>query len=145
MMSSRPCHHLAGWLLDAYPVQAGMVVWGLDDEGGRHRLVDPYAPAFYLAGPPSDLALAVRLLARHTIAHQSRIVHRRELEATDRIPVLEVAIADPTRFQAAVALVMKHAPHLRFYHADVTLPQRYFYDRGLFPLCRYEADVTDDA
>lgn len=145
MTSALHSRHLTGWLLDVYPVQAGMVVWGLDDRGGRHRLVDPYAPAFYLAGPSSDLALAVRLLARHKIAHQSRIVHRRELWETEQIPVLEVAVTDPTRFQFAVALVMKQAPHLRFYHADVALPQLYFYDRGLFPLCRYEADVRSDA
>jgi DNA polymerase-2 len=144
MMPGLPSRRLTGWLLDAYPVQAGMAVWGIDDEGGRHRLIDPYAPAFYLAGPPADLSLAVRLLRRHAIACRTRTVHRRELWETDQMPVLEVAICEPTRFRSAVGLVMQHAPVLRAYHVDVALPQLYFYDRGLFPLCRYEADVTDE-
>lgn len=144
MMPGLPSRRLTGWLLDAYPVQAGMAVWGIDDDGGRHRLIDPYAPAFYLAGPPADLSLAVRLLRRHAIACRTRMVYRRELWETDQIPVLEVAICEPMRFRSAVGLVMRLAPSLRFYHADVSLPQLYFYDRGLFPLCRYEADVTDE-
>ena len=47
-------HHLTGWLLDAYPVHVGMAVWFLADDGLRHRLIDPYAPAFYVAGVRAD-------------------------------------------------------------------------------------------
>lgn len=138
-------HHLTGWLLDAYPVHAGMAVWLLADDGARHRLLDPYAPAFYLAGTQADIALAARVLTQRRIPHRRRTVHRRELWDAETVPVCEIAVIHPTGFQEAVRLVMEAVPRLRFYQADVALPQLYFYDRRLFPLCRCEADVARDA
>jgi len=138
-------HHLTGWLLDAYPVHVGMAVWFLADDGLRHRLIDPYAPAFYLAGAHADFMRATSLLQQRHIAHHSRLIQRRELWDADTIPVCELAIRHPTRFQDAVRLVMEAMPRLCFYQADVALPQLYFYDRRLFPLCRCEAEVSGDA
>jgi len=138
-------HHLTGWLLDAYPVHVGMAVWLLADNGVRHRLIDPYAPAFYLAGTSAGFTQATRLLTQHHIVHRHGMVQRRELWDADTIPVCEVVIIHPTQFQQAVKLVMESVPHLRLYQADVALPQLYFYDRRLFPLCRCETDVTGDA
>src|SRR5512147_2998646 len=138
-------HHLTGWLLDTYPVYVGMAVWLLADNGVRHRLIDPYTPAFYLAGSHTDLTHATHLLTRRHIAHRSHMVPRRELWDAETIPVCEVAIVHPTQFHDAVMLVMKSLPCLRFDQADVALPQLYFYDRRLFPFCRCEADVTGDA
>ncbi len=138
-------HHLSGWLLDVYPVHDGMALWVLDDAGARRRLVDPYAPAFYLAGMQTDLAHAVRLLSQEHITHRCRTVLRRELWDADAMPVLEVAIVQPTRFQQAVTGLMARIPRLRFYQVDVALPQLYFYDRGLFSLCRCEVEFTIDA
>ncbi len=137
-------HHLTGWLLDAYPVHAGMAVWLLADDGIRRRLIDPYAPAFYLAGTPADSTQAVRLLMQRHIAHRHRIVQRRELWEVDTIPVCEVAVLHPIQFQQAVRLVMEALPRLRVYQADVALPQLYFYDRCLFPFCRCMAAVSRD-
>jgi len=122
-----------------------MAVWLLADNGARHRLIDPYAPAFYLAGTHADLTQATRLLLQRHIAHRSTMVQRRELWKADTIPVCELAIVNPTCFRQAVKLLMESIPRLRFYQADVALPQLYFYDRRLFPLCRCEADVASDA
>jgi hypothetical protein len=138
-------HHLTGWLLDAYPVHVGMAVWFLADNGVRHRLIDPYAPAFYLAGTSAGFTQATRLLTQHHIVHRHGMVQRRELWDADTIPVCEVVIIHPTQFQQAVKLVMESVPHLRLYQADVALPQLYFYDRRLFPLCRCDADVASGA
>jgi len=138
-------HHLTGWLLDAYPVHVGMAVWLLADNGVRHRLIDPYAPAFYLAGTSAGFTQATRLLTQHHIVHRHGMVQRRELWDADTIPVCEVVIIHPTQFQQAVKLVMESVPHLRLYQADVALPQLYFYDRRLFPLCRCDADVASGA
>jgi len=138
-------HHLTGWLLDAYPVHVGMAVWFLADNGVRHRLIDPYTPSFYLAGTSAGFTQATRLLTLHHIAHRHDMVQRRELWDADTIPVCEVVIIHPPQFQQAVKLVMESVPHLRLYQADVALPQLYFYDRRLFPLCRCETDVTGDA
>lgn len=144
-MSGLPPHHLTGWLLDVYPVHDGMAIWLLDEEGSQRRLVDPYEPAFYLSGRRTDIALAIRLLTERRIVHRCRAVERRELWDADTIPVSEISIVQPTRFQEAVRVVMESAPHLRFYQADVALTQLYFYDRNLFPLCRCDTEITSDA
>jgi len=145
MMSGPLSRRLTGWLLDAYPVHDGMAIWILDDEGIRCRLVDPYRPSFYLAGSSADLAVAWRLLASRRISYRMSHVQRRELWSADTIPVCEVWILQPTRFQEAVTRLIADVPQLRFYHADIALSQRYFYDRGLFPLCRCEVEIIADA
>ncbi len=139
------CHHLTGWLLDVYPVFAGMALWVLDDDGTRRRLIDHFEPVFYLAGPSTDIACAMGLLGRHGIAHRHRRVLRRELWNVDAISVCEVAIVHPTDFLRGVRLLLEALPQLRFYQTDVALPQMYCYERQLFPLCRCEADVGPDA
>ena len=139
-----PSHHLTGWLLDAYPVYAGMAVWLLADDGIRRKLIDPYTPAFYLAGNQTEIARATSLLTQRRIAHRHRIVQRRELWEVDTIPVCEFSIVHPAQFPQAVRFVMEALPRLPFYQTDVALPQLYFYDRGLFPLCRCVADATGD-
>jgi DNA polymerase-2 len=122
-----------------------MVVWFLDDQGSRRRLIDPYMPAFYLAGRPAGCADAVHVLHRHGLRVHTSWVQRRELWSYDPVSALEVAVPEPTSFQRSVYLVVQHCPQLQCYQADISLPQRYFYDRGLFPLARCEAEVTEDA
>jgi len=118
-----------------------MAVWLLADEGRRLRLLDPYKPAFYLTGPKPDLLAALRTLRRAPVAVQQ--VERREIDG-ETIPVTEVAVQQPIVFPTLVRSLIHRFDSLQFYQADVSLPQLYFYDRGLFPLARCEAETTDD-
>lgn len=138
----RSPNHRTGWLLDVYPDSAGMALWLLTDEGHRLRLLDPYQPAFYLTGPTPDLLAALRTLRRAPVA--VRRVERRTLDRPDAIPVTEVAVQQPLAFAPLVRSLVRQFDSLQFYQADVSLPQRYFYDRGLFPLARCEAETTPD-
>ena len=121
-----------------------MVVWLLTDEGRRLRLLDPFHPAFYLAGPPSELDAARRALQRRRVSLNVRRVERRELGHENPIPVLEVAVHQPAQFPALVRELIRRFDRLQFFHVDVSLPQLYFYERGLFPFARCEAEVTAD-
>ena len=38
--------------------------------------------------------------------------------------------------------LIRACPDAQFFHVDVSLPQRYFYDRELFPLVHCEVDLT---
>jgi DNA polymerase-2 len=136
--------HLTGWLLDVYPDRAGMVVWFLDDDGRRLRLIDPFHPTFYISGPRSALAAALRLVHRSRLPVEIRRVERRELGSPEPIPVVEVAVHEPNRFPTLVRTLLRQCDQVQCYHVDVSLPQRYFYDRGLFPLARCEADATPE-
>jgi DNA polymerase-2 len=120
-----------------------MAVWLLTDEGRRLRLLDPYRPAFYLTGPRSDLTAALRTLRRAPVA--IRRAERREIDARDTIPVTEVAVHQPVAFAPLIRSLIRRFDSLRFYQADVSLPQLYFYDRQLFPMARFEAETDEGA
>ena len=119
-----------------------MVVWLLCEDGRRIRAVDPYVPTCYLAAPPSILDHASRLLRRASCRIGIREVERYELGALHPTPVLEVSVHAPAQFSSLTQQLIRSCPDAQFFHVDVSLPQRYFYDRQLFPLVHCEADFT---
>src|SRR5881397_1185518 len=121
-----------------------MAVWLLDEDGRRVRLLDPFRPAFYLAGPRHALDAALRALPRRGCPLTTSRVERRELGSPDSVPVLEVAVHQPSQFPALARRLIQQCDQAQFYHVDVPLPQRYFYERGLFPLARCEVEVAVD-
>lgn len=119
-----------------------MVVWFLCEDGRRIRAVDPFVPTCYLAAPPSIREQVFRLLRRAPCRISTREVERYELGASCPIPVLEVSVHAPAQFSFLTQHLIRSCPDAQFFHVDVSLPQRYFYDRQLFPLVHCEADLT---
>ena len=119
-----------------------MVVWLIGEDGRRIRAVDPFVPTCYLAAPPSILDHASRLLRRASCRIGTREVERYELGALRPIPVLEVSVHAPAQFSPLTQQLIRACPDAQFFHVDVSLPQRYFYDRQLFPFVHCEADLT---
>lgn len=127
-----------------YPANDGMALWLVGEDGLRRRLLDPFTPNCYLSAPASVLDRAVDWLGRRFRHVTTHIVERRELGADRPVRVLEIAVHSPAQFIAVTRGLIEAFPDGRFFHVDVSLPQRYFYDRGLFPLALCEADVTND-
>jgi len=119
-----------------------MVVWLLCEDGRRIRAVDPFVPTCYLAAPTPIREQVFRLLRRASCRIGTREVERYELGALRPIPVLEVSVYAPSQFSSLTQLLLRSCPDAQFFHVDVSLPQRYFYDRQLFPLVHCEADLT---
>jgi DNA polymerase II len=119
-----------------------MVVWLLAEDGRRIRAVDPFVPTCYLAAPPSIREQAARLLRRASCRIGIREVERYELGALRPTPVLEVSIHAPAQFLSLTQQLIRSFPDAQFFQVDLSLPQRYFYDRQLFPLVHCEADLT---
>ncbi|NWF72947.1 MAG: hypothetical protein HXY51_07930 [Nitrospirae bacterium] len=119
-----------------------MVVWLLGEDGRRIRAVDPFVPTCYLAAPPSIREQVFRLLRRASCRIGTREVERYELGALRPIPVLEVSVHAPAQFSSLTQQLIRSCPDAQFFHVDVSLPQRYFYDRELFPLAHCEVDIT---
>lgn len=130
---------LAGWLFDAYPVEAGMVVW-LVGEGGRpHRLTVPFAPIFYAAGPRRALERIEPALAAARIPVETAMVIRQELFSGTELPVLQIAVQRPVMFPTAVRLTGR-VPGVSLFTCDLSVPQLFFAQTGLFPLGRYRIE-----
>ncbi len=121
-----------------------MAVWLLGQDGTRHRLLDPFVPTCYLAAPATLLDQITRWLCRASCRIDRCIVERYELGALRPLHVLEIAIHSPAQFAPLTRRLIEAFPDAQFFHVDVSLPQRYFYDRQLFPLASCEADVTAD-
>jgi len=121
-----------------------MVVWLLGEDGRRLRAVDPFVPTFYLAAPPSLLDHTHRLLRRGSCRVSTRHIERYELGAARPTPVLEIAVHAPAQFSWITRRLIRTCPDAQFFHVDVSLPQRYFYDRQLFPLAYCEVDLTPE-
>lgn len=117
-------------------------MWLLCEDGRRIRAVDPFVPACYLAAPPSIREQVFRLLRRASCRISTREVERYELGAPRPTPMLEVSVHAPAQFSSLTQQLIRACPDAQFFHVDVSLPQRYFYDRQLFPLVHCEADLT---
>jgi len=119
-----------------------MVVWLLGEDGRRIRAVDPFVPTCYLAAPPPIREHVFQLLRRASCRISTREVERYELGALRPTPVLEVSVHAPAQFLPLTKQLIRTCPDAQFFHVDVSLPQRYFYDRELFPLVHCEVDLT---
>ncbi len=119
-----------------------MVVWLIGEDGRRIRATDSFVPMCYLAVPPSIREQALRLLRRASCPIGTREVERYELGALRPTRVLEVSIYAPDQFLPLTQRLIRACPDAQFFHVDVSLPQRYFYDRQLFPLVHCEIDLT---
>jgi DNA polymerase elongation subunit (family B) len=56
--------------------------------------------------------------------------------------VLEISVHAPAQFSSLTQQLIRACPDAQFFHVDVSLPQRYFYDRELFPLVHCEVELT---
>jgi len=121
-----------------------MAVWLLGEDACRLCAIDPFAPAFYLAAPPARLDHVQRLLQRGPWRITTRHVERNELGTPHPTAVLEITVHVPTQFSQLTRRLIATCPDMQFFHVDVPLPQRYFYDRGLFPSAHCEVEITAD-
>jgi DNA polymerase-2 len=135
---------LTGWLLDVYPDAAGMALWLVDERGARRRLTDPFHPTFYVAEPPAPLRAALKALHRRGALLALCSTERHELGASAATLVHEATVRQPAQFAPLIRRLLDDYPEAAFYHVDVPLPQRYCYERNLFPLARCEAEATVD-
>jgi DNA polymerase-2 len=125
------------WLFDAYPVDGGMAVWLIDAGGRARRVVEPFEPTLYAREPPRGVPGLWRVLRRFSA--DAREVERRELFSGRALRVWQVRprrLLDYSRLARALAPLQSSG--LELFHADIPLPQMYFYERGLFPLARCE-------
>jgi len=130
---------LTGWLFDAYPTGEGMAVWLIGEDGRAHRLVVPFAPIFYVAGPERLLARLPERLAGLGIAAETAMVAREDLASGAVLPVLQIAARSPLAFPSTVRAVAR-IRGLSPFDCDLSVPQLFFAQTGLFPLGRYQVE-----
>lgn len=132
-----------GWLFDLYPFGRGMRLWFIREQGGTVSLWDSYTPSFYVQGSRSDLERALRSIPLARRIATVEPVERIDFWTGQLVPVSEVRVQEPLCYARLVsALGRSDEGRLELYSCGIPLPQRYCYDRGVFPLafCAWEAD-----
>ncbi|MGD0266665.1 MAG: hypothetical protein ABSD47_17175 [Candidatus Methylomirabilota bacterium] len=137
-----PAPLLTGWIFDTYPTSGGMVVWIVDAEGKSHRLVDPFQPSFYAAGPIKALRQLAADLSRLRLAEPVGMTRRQEFWTGEPRDVLEFLLLDPERQPALLRHLAVPRPGIILYDCDLAPALTYCHARGIFPLARVAVSGT---
>jgi DNA polymerase-2 len=133
-----------GWILDIYAdAQDGVVLWLLDEDGGRRKLRHAFPVTFYIAGTDERLRVLWRYLKNQSVAIRLSRAKRRDLFNGPRtVLAVEVpnAAAQPRLFRAAC----RRFPDLDYYDADIPLDLRYAAQWGVFPLAHCRVTAGED-
>ncbi|HWT78285.1 MAG TPA: DNA polymerase domain-containing protein [Candidatus Methylomirabilis sp.] len=137
-----PALPLTGWIFDVYPTSGGMVVWIVDVEGKSHRLVDPFQPSFYAAGPAKALRQLAADLHRMRLSEPVGMTRRQEFWTGGPRDVLEFLLLDPERQPALLRHLAVPRPGIILYDCDLTPALTYCHARGIFPLAKVTVSKT---
>lgn len=126
-----------------------MVLWFITDGGKRLRLLDPFAPEFFVAGfvedaPPGPLgrsAAPTRKQFFRALENTEGLAAQGPAERIDfwtGYPrrVEAVRITDLGRAKVSLHRLSRRFPALLYFNADILPEVHYGYDRGLFPGAR---------
>jgi DNA polymerase-2 len=117
-----------------------MVLWLVEPEGKRHRLLDrSFTPCFYVHGPEGRLTpLAQALAARAAV--RCALTEKTNIWDGGKLRVLEVAVHHPTQFATLAHLARQYDSGLRLYNSDLMLAPIYCWEKGVFPLAKVEVE-----
>jgi DNA polymerase elongation subunit (family B) len=120
-----------------------MVVWIVDAEGKSHRLVDPFQPSFYAAGPVKALGHLAADLHRMRLAEPVGMTRRQEFWTGELRDVLEFLLLDPERQPALLRHLAVPRPEIILYDCDLVPALTYCHARGIFPLAKVTVSSAD--
>lgn len=135
---------LTGWIFDVYPTTGGMVVWILDTEGKSYRLVDPFQPSFYAAGPVKALRNLAEELARLRLAAPVGMTRRQEFWTGEPRDILEFILLDPEKQPILLRRLATPRPGIVLYDCDLAPSLTYCHARGIFPLAKVTVRPAGD-
>jgi DNA polymerase-2 len=121
-----------------------MTLWLIEPNQTRHRLIDRFAPLFYVSGPEDVLRRLRDAVARQPHALACRATERMDLWEQRARPVLEIEVAHPNEFSSWTRWVRQFDISLRLYNSDLMLASLYCWQRGVFPLARVEVEADGE-
>ena len=135
-----------GWLLDLFEdPREGLVLYFIEEQGGRQRLTRPFPVTFYALGKDAQL----RALWQHLSDRPGEITLRRarrmDVFKRGRVTALAVTIHNPYEARKTFYRIANQFPSLEYADADLQISLRFAAETGAFPLsyCRVLADESD--
>lgn len=136
---------ITGWLFDVYAAHHnGLSVWVTDENGVTHQFYDDATPYFFIRGAEDDLHEACKWL--NASPFPLKLARAKRYEAFERceLVVLQVFVQRVNDYARLVRRVTETFPRLRYYHADLTIPQFYFFEKNLFAFAKCEVTVDEN-
>lgn len=138
-------HHVTGWLLDVYAAPNHKIsVWFTDEQGVTRHLHDDVTPYFFVAGTERELHAVCEWLARSPYPVELKRAKRYEVFERREIITLQVRLLHVNDYAVVVRRVGETFPALRYYHADLTIPQFYFFEKNVFPFAKCDVVVDEN-
>jgi len=136
-----------GWLLDAYPTQAGEVaVWVISQNGKRIRLTDKFQPSIYVsAAQQGDLdALASRLSNNPKIERLNFAYKYAQVTDAEKSRVLQITLKDCRKIPELTLEILRLGDYLRYelHNCDIQNDRSYFFSHDVFPLAFVDIKVS---
>jgi DNA polymerase-2 len=131
-----------GWLLDLYSHEDFMVLWFRLQSGELLCLKDLFTYRFYAQGSCRDLQSLEKRLTPYL--RRTTRTRKREFWSGLTIPVLEIALRSADKLPEIQRLLGQSPPGLIFYNCDLSIPQVYAWEKGLFPLCACQIEWERD-
>ena len=137
------------WLLDLYPERDRMVLWFITESGERRRLVQPFAPSFFVGGIEAKPEAGERgrfLRAVQRAAGLELVGPASRLDFWTGRPrrVLEIRVTDLGRAKQNLIALADRFPALSYFNCDIPPETLFGYDSGLFPTARCEITHEGD-
>ncbi|MBI5193550.1 MAG: hypothetical protein HZA08_08940 [Nitrospirae bacterium] len=132
----------SGWLFDIYLDGDVIRLWFIKEDGTHLFLCDQYAPSFFVRTTPPVLNRAFQRRPLNSIPVTITPVERIELQSGKYVPVLEVKVQRPSQYNEVVSTLDKWSGgQLELFTCDISVVQRYLWDKKIFPLafCSWEA------
>jgi len=118
-----------------------MVVWLIDQNQARRRLIDPsFRPCFYVQGPEKQLARLAETLPKRAAA-SCALTERQNIWDRQMVRVLQVSAHHPTLFAPLARFVRRFDSSLALYDSDLMLASMYCWAKNVFPLARVEIEA----
>ena len=134
-----------GWLLDLFEdPREGLILYFIDEKGGRHRLRRDFPVTFYALGSDAQLrALWQHLRDRPDELSLSR-ARRMDVFKRQSVTVLAVTVQNPYEAGKIFHETAAQFPQLEYADADLQISLRFAAETGAFPLCRCRVQADQD-
>ncbi|MFQ5815491.1 MAG: DNA polymerase domain-containing protein [Candidatus Hydrothermarchaeaceae archaeon] len=138
---------MRGWILDLYPSHDKMTVWLKDEKGRTTRLIDAFAPVFYVSSEKQHLDDLIGALASSPGVRGFRYDGDKRTiygERPENLLRVEATGHREVRRLAARINEMGELSRYRLYDVDIRPELRYLFENGISPMLPLKVEGTLD-
>ncbi len=97
------------------------------------RLEDPFRPRFYTQGKRKNLLALFHSLQKGRWVTGYQWTRKKEFWSGKEVEVMEIEVTDAERYGQLPRMLPQWEEYITFYNCDISSPQLYLYEKGLFP------------